>query len=212
MTNKNLHWLRLEEVINRANMSVNSFGRHIGLTRSESLYQIKAGRFGISHNLAQRIVDKFPEISLGWLLSGDGNMLCEENPSQAIPYYDQDVSSCIHLGSELMRPTAMLSLPMVESCDCAFRSFDEAINDQIMAGSVVFLKKIAPQAIIPGRFYLIITSNFVILRKLRRVNTTANGESGEYILEATSGEQDVIRLNEQEILGLHRVVATLKMF
>ena len=74
MTNRNLGWLRLEEVINRANMTVNSFGRHIGLSRSESLYQLKAGRFGISHNLAQRIVEKFPEISLGWLLSGEGKM------------------------------------------------------------------------------------------------------------------------------------------
>ena len=82
----NQNWTRLERVIQWANMSVNSFGKQIGLTRSESLYQIKAGRFGISHNLAKRITDRFPEISLGWLLSGEGQMLCEQNLTLTIPY------------------------------------------------------------------------------------------------------------------------------
>ena len=209
MTNRNLGWLRLEEVINRANMTVNSFGRHIGLSRSESLYQIKAGRFGISHNLAQRIVEKFPEISLGWLLSGEGKMLCDEHPSQNIPYYDHDVTSCIHLNSELLQPTSMLSLPMIESCDCAFRSFDEEIGDHIMTGSIVFLKKIAPQAIIPGRFYVIITANFVILRTL---NLTESTTDREYIIELTSDKQNDIRIKEHDILSVYRVVANLKMY
>ena len=208
MTNKNLSWLRLEEVINRANMTVNSFGRHIGLTRSESLYQIKAGRFGISHNLAQRIIEKFPEISLGWLLSGEGEMLSSKSPLQNIPYYDHDVTSCIHLGSELLQPTSMLSLPMIESCDCAFRSSDNAIGEQIIPGSIVFLKKIAPQAIIPGRFYVIITSNFVILRKLQLAKTTDT----EYMLEGTDDGQNSIHIKQQDILELYRVVANLKMY
>lgn len=208
MTNRNLSWLRLEEVINRANMTVNSFGKHIGLARSEALYQIKAGRFGISHNLAQRIIDKFPEISLGWLLSGEGEMLCSKSPLQNIPYYDHDVTSCMHLGSELLQPTSMLSLPMIESCDCAFRSFDNAIGDQIIPGSIVFLKKIAPKAIIPGRFYVIITSNFVILRKMQ-LNQTSDTD---YILEGAGDGQHNIPIKQQEILELYRVVANLKMY
>ena len=209
MTNKNQSWLRLEKVIARANMTVNSFGRHIGLIRSESLYQIKAGRIGISHNLAQRIVEKFPDISLGWLLSGEGDMLCSDTPTQSIPYYDHNITSCSHLGSELLKPTSFLSLPMVESCDCAFRSFDNAIGEQIMPGSIVFLKKIDPEAIIPGRFYVIITSNFVILRKLRITETTTHKE---YTLESATNEHEAVRIKEHEILGIYRVVANLKMY
>lgn len=207
MTNKNLPWLRLEEVIKRANMSVNSFGRHIGLTRSESLYQIKAGRFGISHNLAQRIVENFPDISLGWLLSGEGEMLCGSNPTQAIPYYDKDISACRHLSSEQMQPTAMLSLPMIETCDCAFRSFDTSIGSHIMAGSIVFLKKIAPQSIISGRFYVVVTSNFVILRKMY---LTDSGK--EYILKTEDSEQNSVSIKAQDILSLYRVVSSLAMY
>ena len=77
MTNVNSNWDRLACVIRWANMSVNYFGRHSGLARSETLYQIKAGHNGISQNLARRIVEKFPEISLGWLLSGEGVMFAD---------------------------------------------------------------------------------------------------------------------------------------
>ncbi len=206
----NQYWERLERVIQWANMSANSFGKHIGLSRSESLYQIKAGRFAISHNLAKRITDHFPEISIGWLLSGEGQMLCENNPAQAIPYYDQDVVACRMLNSENMQPSSMFSLPMVESCDCAFRSFDLAINDDIMVGSIVFLKKIAKKAIIPGRFYVIVSPNYVILRKIRFSNAAA--EENEYILEASTGESDSVRIDANEIEEIYRVVANLKMY
>ena len=57
----NASWQRLESVIRWANMTINHFGRHIGLIRSEALYQIKAGQHGISQALARRIVEKFPE-------------------------------------------------------------------------------------------------------------------------------------------------------
>ena len=206
----NQYWERLERVIQWANMSANSFGKHIGLNRSESLYQIKAGRFGISHNLAKRITDRFPSISIGWLLSGEGQMLSGNNTAQAIPYYDQDVVACSMLSSENMQPSGMLSLPMVESCDYAFRSFDLAINDDIMVGSIVFLKKIAKKAIIPGRFYVIVSPNYVLLRKIRFANASA--EENEYILEASAGESDSVRIDANEIKEIYRVVANLKMY
>jgi hypothetical protein len=206
----NQHWERLEMVIKWANMSANSFGKHIGLTRSESLYQIKAGRFGISHNLAQRITEHFPEISIGWLLSGEGKMLSEYNPTPSIPYYDQDISGCRTLKSEQLQPSGMLVLPTLESCDCAFRSFDTAINDDIMAGSIVFLKKTDLKAIIPGRFYVIVTANYVLLRKLRF--SGSNIAEQEFILEASDNDTNKVTLKATDIEAIYRVVANLKMY
>lgn len=206
----NLHWERLEKVIRWMNMSTNSFGKQIGLTRSESLYQIKAGRFGISHNLAKRITDRFPEISLGWLLSGEGQMLCEHSPTLTIPYYDQDVTACRMLHSELMQPTSILTLPMVEQCDCAFRSFDSAISDDIVAGSVVFLKQTVPSAIIPARWYVIVTANYVLLRRVRFADS--DSQQREYILESSHREDGKVTIFENEIETIYRVVANLKMY
>ena len=41
----------------------------------------KAGKNGISQNLARRIVEKFPELSVGWLLTGEGDMFSKVRPT-----------------------------------------------------------------------------------------------------------------------------------
>lgn len=74
-------WERIKSVINMAQMSTNGFARHIGLPRGENLYQIKRGNNGVSLNLANRIVAKFPEVSKLWLLTGDGQMICGDTPA-----------------------------------------------------------------------------------------------------------------------------------
>ena len=71
----NTPWKRLEAlIIVHGFTSVNAFSRHIGLRRSENLYQIKRGNNGISPRLASTIARHFPNISQGWLLTGEGRM------------------------------------------------------------------------------------------------------------------------------------------
>lgn len=69
-------WERIEAVIKMAQMTTNSFARHIGLPRGENLYQIKRGNNGVSQDVANRIIKKFPEISKLWLMTGEGQMFC----------------------------------------------------------------------------------------------------------------------------------------
>lgn len=72
MREKQNNWQRIEAVIKWANMSTNYFARHIGLARGENLYQIKRGNNGISLDVADRIVSKFPQVDKLWLLTGEG--------------------------------------------------------------------------------------------------------------------------------------------
>jgi hypothetical protein len=109
-----------------------------------------------------------------------------------------------------MQPTSILTLPMVEQCDCALRSFDSAISDEIVAGSVVFLKEIVPSAIIPARWYVIVTANYVLLRKVRFAES--GSQPREYILESSGREDDRVTIKEDEIKTIYRVVANLKMY
>ena len=71
MREKQNNWQRIEAVIKWANMSTNYFARHIGLARGENLYQIKRGNNGISLDVADRIVSKFPQVDKLWLLTGE---------------------------------------------------------------------------------------------------------------------------------------------
>ena len=91
-------WQRLEQVIKMVGLSTNAFALAIGLGRSETIYQIKRGQHGISKALAQRIVQKYPDINIAWLLTGEGEMTVVPQPVQTgtetrhrtIPYFDKD--------------------------------------------------------------------------------------------------------------------------
>lgn len=92
MREKENNWERIEAVIKWANMTTNYFARYIGLARGENLYQIKRGNNGISFDVANRIVAKFPQIDKLWLLTGEGQMFADSRERGArIPFYDVDV-------------------------------------------------------------------------------------------------------------------------
>lgn len=73
-------WPRLEAVIKYSGMSVNKFAKHIGLPAAENLYRIKRGQNGISRMVAERVVEHFPSVSKGWLLTGEGAMVRDSSP------------------------------------------------------------------------------------------------------------------------------------
>ena len=124
-------------------MTTNYFGRYIGLARSENLYQIKAGKNGISQNLARRIVEKFPELSVGWLLTGEGDMFSKGSTNGRIPFFDCDVVGRGLLRLDEIKPDYRMNIPTIEDCDYAFRSYDVAMSNEIAVGSILFLKKTA---------------------------------------------------------------------
>lgn len=72
---------RIQAVVAYSEMSMNRFAIHIGLPRGENLYQIKRGHNGVSHDVADRICEKFPEIDELWLLTGKGQMLRNDVPN-----------------------------------------------------------------------------------------------------------------------------------
>lgn len=75
-------WERIALIIMNSGMSINQFAHHIGLERSENLYQIRRGNNCISRNLAERIHRYFPQYGMGWLLTGEKSWIpsFEHNP------------------------------------------------------------------------------------------------------------------------------------
>ena len=206
MTN-NANWLRLESVIQRANMTINYFGRHIGLNRSEQLYQIKSGQHGISQALARRIVEKFPEISLGWLITGEGEMLNRNEDLRSIPFYQEDISRGIERITNV-EPYCHIGVPMLEECDFAIRSMDDAMKGEIMVGTILFLKKTDINSIIPGAIYVIVCANYVILRRVRFSASTPD----VLRLEATNPDYDEMSIATDSVKEIYRVVGNLKLY
>ncbi len=207
MTN-NTSWHRLESVIRWANMTINYFGHYIGLTRSEALYQIRAGQHGISQALARRIVEKFPEVSIGWLLTGEGDMLGRQTHIRSIPFYEGEITNGIERLTN-NEAYCRLDLPLMEECDLAFRSTDEAMSPEIMVGTIIFLKKTDTKAIIPGGLYVIVCANYVILRRVRMDEKLP---PRHFKLETANPAYDSISIGEEQIIDIYRVVGNLKLY
>lgn len=165
--NKKLdNWARMEAVIRWANMSTNYFARYIGLPRGENLYQIKRGNHGISLDVADRVVEKFPQINKLWLLTGDGAMFAEGDPLPMVPFFKLDPEKEIGRWEEL-DPDDHLYVPMAGACDCAMRYTGQAMGTVVPAGTILMLKEIDPDAIIPGGEYVIVSKKIVTLRIVR---------------------------------------------
>lgn len=205
MANMNENWTRIDAVIKWAGMTTNFFAHHIGLPCGENLYQIKRGNNGISRDVAERIVSKFPDISKGWLLTGEGNMFANDSSvASQIPYYNSDVESTIGKDT-LSAPDFQMFVPQVGDCDLAMIYNGRAMGKVTPAGTILFLKKIECDAIIPGDEYVVVGSKFTALRKIRK----ARGASSVMLVAGDRKSFDDISLEMAEINALYHVVGKL---
>ncbi len=204
MRKKLNNWERMEAVIRWANMSTNYFARYIGLARGENLYQIKRGHNGISLDVADHVVAKFPQIDKLWLLTGEGHMFAELDKHRPIPYYKADSEKDIVRISEL-KPDDYLFLPMVGGCDFAMCYNGHAMGGVIPAGTVVLLRAVEPDAIILGGEYVIISKKIVTLRIVR-----ASEDDSSFRLVAGDREHyDDLLLDKSSVQKAYKVMVKL---
>lgn len=204
MNKKLNNWERLEAVIRWADMSTNYFARYIGLPRGENLYQIKRGRNGISLDVAEHVVAKFPEIDKLWLLTGEGQMFNESHRQQPVPYYWADVEQSIRkIGT--MEADDCLYLPNDVPCDFAMRYTGRAMGAAILPGTIVGLQQVAPEEIFPGSEYVIVSKKIVTLRIVRAADDAQQWR----LIPGDRENFDEILMNKSDIEAVYKVKVKL---
>ncbi len=192
-------------------MTINHFARHIGLSRSEGLYQIKRGNNGISRKLTELVVAAFPQINDAWLISGRGEMfVCAEEQCQCASYtefYDADVELQIQLIDSL-EPATRLILPQNIEAEFAMVYRGGAMDNTIPANSVVFLKEADREAIILGTEHLVVSSKIVALRVVRRASDDLESKVLR-LVASQSDKYDDIFIGMDQIDRIYKVVAKL---
>lgn len=204
MTNKYANWERLESVIRWANMTTNYFALYIGLNRGENLYHIKRGNYGISYDLADRIVQHFPEIDRTWLLTGVGAMIKSETPSgHEIYYYDEEVENIL-VDLVHHKPIANICIPSISGCDIVARSFSRAMCEPTCAVTELFLKRVDLDQIVQGNEYVIVlVDDRVMWRKVR----LANDDDHWRLVARNREDYDDIVVDHRSIAQAWRVIA-----
>ncbi len=204
METKNSNWERIESVINWANENPNSFARLIGLRRSENLYQIKRGNNGISRKIADMITEVFPAINKLWLLTGEGDMFAPAELSTAAkPLYNVGVEEHIR-DIAALEPNDHLILPRSIDCDLAIPYMGRAMGQTTPPGSILLLKKIEADSIIPGDECVIVTKKIVLLRIVKIDRESGDEHRFRLVAEQDSKFDDVI-VETHQIESLYKV-------
>ena len=199
------NWQRIDAVIKWANMSTNYFARHIGLARGENLYQIKRGNNGISLDVADRIVTKFPQIDKLWLLTGEGQMFSDVKMRGAqIPFFRLDPEQNLNQAKRT-EPEAYLMLPMVDRCDFAMSSSGRAMGSVIPPETTVLFKAVSVESIIPGEIYLVVTNKFTALRFVR----TGEKKNEIRLVPGDRENYDDLVINKSEINTVYKLVGKI---
>lgn len=69
---------RIYNVLKYLGISANKLAKELGISSPQVFYDIKAGKCGISKDLARKIQERFFNIDIGWLLTGEGQMIRKE--------------------------------------------------------------------------------------------------------------------------------------
>ena len=182
-------------------MTTNYFARYIGLPYGENLYQIKRGNNGISRDVAERIVRKFPEISKAWILTGEGSMFNNERlRSSQIPFYDQEWNTVLP-NLETAKPIYNMFIPALRDCDLAVTYEERPKRGWSIDKTVLFLKKTDKEEVISGKEYVVVCKNSIFLRKFRLAD-------GGRTLK-TTGKTDGLTINICDAEAVYRVEGRL---
>lgn len=207
MTNKYNNWERIERLLEYTKMTANAFALHIGISRAENIYHIKRGNFGISEDLADRIVSRFPEVNRTWLLTGVGNMLNSiTNEQQIVPFFEQGIEQMLSCENKRIK-LGNYRLPFSCDCDIAIRTQDRSMVFPGTAATDLLLKRTTINEMVQGNEYLVILNdNSYMWRKIRCVK----GHSEQWRMVAYDRvESPDIIINKCDIKYAWRVIARM---
>ena len=210
MTNKYNNWERIELLLKYLNLSANAFALSIGLARSENIYHIKRGNYGISYDLAERIVAVYPDINPTWLLSGVGDMLQNaRNQYSSVPFFEGDIEEVLRPDAEIKaKALGRYRVPFQCDCEMVVRSLTKAMITPGTASTDLFLKRVTVDEVIQGNEYVVALGDRVLWRKIRM----NKDDAGQWRLVSMDKEvyPDII-INKSDIRVLWRVIARMSI-
>ena len=143
----------------------------------------------------------------GVSLTGEGQMFVDEKLCGVqIPFYQVDVESHITRLDELA-PDREMVIPQLTGCDLAMLYNGKAMGCSIPSGSIVFLKKMTPEEIIPGLEYVIVCQKIITLRIVR----TSERDSEWRLVAADRENFDDIFVKASDIEQVYQVVGKLEI-
>lgn len=193
--------------------SYNALALRLGLKRSENLYRIRKGYNGISMDLALRIRNICPSLSLSWLLGGEGD------PEAPDPDFCRGRFRRGALPSALSRPALFgpglsawgrsansVSFLAVPRGEAAVSCCSDALSPRLLPGDCMLLARTPAESVVFGRAYVVVVGEARLCRIIRK------DESPERVrlVSLKPDKYDEIAVPRTEIDGLYRICGTFR--
>ena len=171
----------LNDILKHLGMSVKQFSDSLGKERPQWAYDVlnPEKKVGISKNIADLIIEHYPQFNKSWLLTGEGEMLNnkaenEKNPvksySSGVPYYNVDFIGGFDLilNDQTINPEYYIDFKQYNSADCWCNVTGHSMEPEINQGDIIALKELHDwRTYIPsGEIYGLVTTEHRTIKKV----------------------------------------------
>lgn len=152
---------RLERFISAKQISKREFERRISVSNG----YINGLKYTPKPNVLEKIILQFPELSRGWLLTGEGDMLKEPlgnvNVADGFPLYNIEASanlvSLFDGNGDVKNVVGRLLIPNAPKCDGAIYVRGDSMEPLLKSGDIIAYKSLPCEysSILYGEMYIV---------------------------------------------------------
>lgn len=178
----------------------------------------------MGNNTRRSTLDKisniYPKLNINWLLTGDGNMLCnnEDNPMQpqisytsGVPYYNVDFIGGfdIVLNDQTAKPEYLIDFKKYNEATCWCNVTGHSMEPEITHGDIIALKRIEDASFLPlGEVYAIVTTNG--MRTIKRLGPSNDPKCYTLVPTNKSPEYGIQEIPKNMIKHVFQVLGCMK--
>lgn len=182
----------------------------------QNIYDIKSGKCNISKDVAIALQSLDKEISLEWLLSGDGEMLKSEQSAvkeylntPGVPYYAVDFLGGFDpvFNNQTSTPDGYISFPHIQGAQYWVDISGKSMSPLIDPGDVIALKQIEdwPNNILYGEVYALVTEQYRTVKRIRK-----SGIAGHIRLVPENPDYDPQDIPATSVIAIFQVLGCAK--
>lgn len=199
---------RLKAYLKEKNISQADFAIGIGASTGYVNAIVKT----IGSDKLAIIREKFPDLNIGWLLTGEGEMLKEATdvtiPSHRIRYWvdvDATAGGVTQFDDMMSNQYIDLAIPEFRDCTDAVNLYGDSMLPLYKSGQIIILKEWKESFIDYGNVYLVVTK-----KGNRMVKYLRKGSDAEHVLCVSENKEfDSFEILMDDILRLYLVKGSI---
>lgn len=207
---------RIKLYIDTKGISIAAFEKSVGMSNASFSKSLK-NNGAIGTDKLENILSIYSDISPGWLLTGQGDMLKEEpslsvsmNPQEGTPYYDVDFLGGFDLqeNSQAMVPALNIVANICPRAEMWCNITGHSMEPTISHGDIIALHKCSVEDIQYGEVYAVVLDTFRTVKILRKSSTPGMLK----FVPVNKEEFDEQEFSISRILQVYEVVGSIRRF